>query len=56
MAIVLILPIKYYYIVGLWLFIELIASLDITNTIRYIVLLGIPMGLKTYILKYVYRK
>lgn len=56
MIIILLLPIKYYYIVGLWLFIELIASSDIKNTIRYIVLLGIPMGLKTYILKYVYRK
>jgi len=50
MIIVLLLPIKYYWIIGLWLATELMTSLDIKNTIRYIILLGIPMGLKTYIL------
>jgi len=52
MIMVSLLSVKYYWIIGVWLTTELLVSLDIKNTLRYTVLLGIPMGLKKYILKY----
>lgn len=43
---ILIIPSKYYKFVGLWLFIELLVSFDIKNTLRFILLLGVPLGIK----------
>jgi hypothetical protein len=51
MIVVAFLPIQYYYIVLIWLTIELINSHDFKNTTRYLVFLGIPMGLKMYFYK-----
>ena len=47
---VVLLPVKYYMYVGLWLLVELIVSGDFKNTFRYIILLGIPISLK-YIIR-----
>jgi GR25 family glycosyltransferase involved in LPS biosynthesis len=43
---VLVLPIKYFIFIILWLIVEFLASFDTKNTVRYLVLLGIPMGIK----------
>ena len=48
MIAVLIIPVKYYSIVYLWLFTELLVSGDFKNTFRYFFLLGIPISLKFY--------
>lgn len=40
------LPSKYYSIILVWLLFEFIVSFDIKNTLRFLVLLTIPMGLK----------
>ena len=45
-VLILLLPTKYYYIIVLWLALELLVSFDIKNTFRFLVLLGIPMGIK----------
>jgi len=44
-------PKKYTIYIGLWLAIELLVSRDIKNTFKYIILLGIPIGLKHFIIK-----
>jgi len=43
-----ILPVKYYSFVGLWLLVEFALSGDFKNTLRYGILLGLPMILKSY--------
>lgn len=48
---VIVLPIYTYWIIALWLTVELFVSRDIKNTFRYVVLLGIPAGLKIYLSK-----
>jgi len=44
-------PKKYTIYIGLWLATELLVSRDIKNTFKYIILLGIPIGLKHFIIK-----
>jgi len=39
---------KHYYILLLWLSLELFVSVDFKNTIRYLIFMTIPMGLKLY--------
>ena len=51
MAIVILLPIKYYYAIFIWLSLELFISLDFKNTFRYLVFLGLPISLKIYYIK-----
>jgi len=51
MIIVSIMPTKYYIVILGWLSVELIVSRDFKNTLRYLVFLGIPMGLKLYFSK-----
>jgi glycosyl transferase family 25 len=51
MIVVLLIPTKYSWVVGAWLAVELLASGDIKNTVRYMVLLGVPIGLKYAYLK-----
>jgi GR25 family glycosyltransferase involved in LPS biosynthesis len=46
MVIVSFLPSKYYFIIFIWLLIELIVSKDLQNTFRYIGFLSIPMLIK----------
>lgn len=46
MILVFFIPIKYQYLVYLWLLIELIYSHDFKNTFRYLVLLSIPIVIK----------
>ena len=43
---VFVIPTKYYTIILLWILIEFIASFDIKNTLRFLMLLTIPMGIK----------
>ena len=51
MIIVTFLPTRFYFIILIWLAIELIISRDFKNTFRYLLFLGIPMGLKLYLSK-----
>jgi hypothetical protein len=44
-----IMPSKYYMVILLWLLTEFLISFDIKNTLRFLVLLGIPMGIKILI-------
>ena len=41
-------PLKYYFIIFIWLFIELLISRDIPNTLFYGILLSIPFFIKYY--------
>lgn len=43
-------PTSLYFYVLAWLFIELLVSFDLKNTVRYFVLLTIPLGIKLSIL------
>ena len=45
-SLILVIPNKYYKFVGLWLLVEFLASFDTKNTVRYLILLGIPIGIK----------
>jgi len=42
-------PTKYYIFILLWLLTELIISFDLKNTLRFLILLGVPMGIKILI-------
>jgi GR25 family glycosyltransferase involved in LPS biosynthesis len=42
-------PTKYYIFILLWLLTEFFISLDLKNTFRFLVVLGIPMGIKILI-------
>lgn len=50
---ILIIPVKYYIYIFGWLFIEFLASMDGKNTLRYLILLGIPMIFKILFTKYI---
>lgn len=51
MALMLLIPVKYYYYVLVWLATELVVSRDLKNTSRYLFFLGIPMTVKWWLFK-----
>jgi len=50
MIIVSFLPPKYYYIIFIWLLVELIISKDLKNTFRFIAFMSIPAGIKFFLI------
>ena len=50
MIIVSFLPPKYYYIIFIWLLVELIISKDLKNTFRFIAFTSIPAGIKFFLI------
>lgn len=44
----LVIPLKYYYILYIWLILEFIASFDFTNSLFYGIIISIPFFIKSY--------